>query len=130
MVEASVSLVAGAVSLLRISTRSLLHDSGGPGLPGTRDDWENLLFHCRPLETIVNDLVAGLYPPQEREDLLELSAALHTSCESIVDEFPPSSAESAAQHLEQVRDAERQIDESYEALVASLIWVAPPTASV
>lgn len=119
MVEASVAMVEATVSLLRISTRALLHDGGGPALSGSRDDWENLLFHCRPLDTIVNDLVAGLYPPQEGEDLQELSAALNTCCELLITEFPSSSSESVSQHLEQVEAAEKRIDEAYNALVAA-----------
>ena len=118
--DACVLLVEGTVSLLRISTRALLRDEGGPALSSTRDDWENLMFHCQPLENTVNDLVAGLYPPQERDELKELSAALQTCCELLMSEFPQSSAECSSQHTEQLQVAEKLIEESYAALVTAL----------
>lgn len=118
MVDACVSLVEGTVCLLRISTRALLRDEGGPALSSSRDDWENLMFHCQPLENTVNDLVAGLYPPQEPDELKDLSASLQTCCELLLAEFPQSSV--SLQHTEQLQATDRLIDESYTALVVAL----------
>ena len=77
-----------------------------------------MLFLSKPLEPLVNDLVAALYPPQETEDLNELSAALHTSCECIVAEFPSSSVQPNV--TEALGTAELQLDEAHAALAAAL----------
>ena len=91
----SAALVTAATSLLRLSCRALLHDSGGAVLAGSREAYENILFLAKPLSTLVNDLVASLYPPQETTGPNRSSAPLfHTSCECMVSEFP--SADGAA----------------------------------
>ena len=110
--------MTAATSLLRLTCRALLHDAGGPALTSSRDSYENIMFLARPLSTLVNDLVASLFPPQDAEELAELSAALHTSCECAVSEFPtdtaPLDVEPALQTLQS------QLDEAYAALAGML----------
>jgi len=111
-----------ALKLLRLCARALLHDAAGPSLHASRDEWENINFHCQPLDTIVSDLVAGLYPPQDPTELQELTAALHTICEQIAAEFPGTEAPPAqSEYAEQVQAAQVHLDEVYAALVAALI---------
>jgi hypothetical protein len=114
----SVALITAASSLLRLCCRALLHDRGGGTLLGSMEAYENMLFLSKPVEPLVNDLVAALYPPQEAEELTDLSAALHTSCECIVAEFPSSTAQSNM--TEALRTAEVKLDEAYAALAAAL----------
>jgi len=114
----SVALVTAATSLLRLTCRALLHDAGGPALAGSRDSYENIVFLAKPLSTLVNDLVASLFPPQDAEELAELSAALHTSCECIVSEFPIDTAPPDVEPA--LRTVQSQLDEAHAALAATL----------
>lgn len=118
MATHSVALVTAATSLLRMSCRALLHDTGGAALTGSREAYENILFLAKPLSTLVNDLVASLYPPQETEELVELSAALHTSCECMVSEFPTQTAPPDVELA--LRTAQTQLDEAHAALADAL----------
>ena len=114
----SVALITATASLLRLCCRALLHDRGGAALANGSEPYENMLFLSRPVEALVNDLVAALYPPQETEEIAELSAALHTSCECIVSEFPVSTA--LPDITEALRTAQLQLDEAHAALAAAL----------
>ena len=110
--------MTAATGLLRLTCRSLLHDAGGPALTGSRDAYENIMFLAKPLSTLVNDLVASLFPPQDAEDLAELSAALHTSCECIVSEFPTDTAPPDVEPA--LQTAQLQLDEAHAALANAL----------
>ncbi len=114
----SVALATAATSLLRLTCRALLHDDGGPALTGSRDSYENIMFLAKPLSSLVNDLVALLFPPQDVEELAELSAALHTSCECIVSEFPLDTAPPDVEPA--LQTAQSQLDEAHTALAGSL----------
>ena len=118
MAQHSVALVTAATSLLRLTCRALLHDAGGQALTSSRDSYENIMFLAKPLSSLVNDLVASLFPPQDVEELAELSAALHTSCECIVSEFPLDTAPPDVEPA--LRTAQSQLDEAHAALAGSL----------
>lgn len=52
------------------------------------DSWESLLFHAQKLADASNDLGAALYPPQDKEEIVEISNSIEVGVELMVDEIP------------------------------------------
>lgn len=94
----SVHSMLGAVgALLRAVARTLLAAGAALEAPGGRDEWEGLLFHVRTLATEAEDLAAGIYPPQDSEELDGAAEAVVNCCELICEETPVEEAAAAGE---------------------------------
>ncbi|KAK9845378.1 hypothetical protein WJX81_005018 [Elliptochloris bilobata] len=107
-------LVDAARAAVCLAARLLLR---GPPLDAAGlDAWESAAWHARQLGTAANDLGAGLYAPQDVEELAGAGEAVATGVELVLDELPDAGP---SQKL--VAAAARQVAASAAALRAALM---------
>ena len=114
--ETSLKLIQVTLDVLKLLIRIILTVQD-VSEKTSLDDWESLLFHCKGLADVSNDLAAALFAPQDTSEIISAADSLQTGCELVFDELPE---DLRIAHAEPMASLAQQLSQAYNAVMHKL----------